>query len=411
MWLILIAFGEAAPTATVADNTDSHPQQSVPVLYSGKDEQSTLLRTSKASGKTVEQLTALTTIDLAGKSPIQLRYKELEQWNISPVQTCTRSAVSNAHIRNLTQKADNYLNYYDLIKASTTLETAEDIVVCLQELFNADDIRQLYYLRGVLEQTKGNDVASIQAFSSAIRIKPDMVWNEFYSPDARPNFDIAKKSFVQLSAIPLQIYPQSAASSLWINGSPLLNNEMPTISEGRNIIQIVGLETFTYEIEVPPSASHIELIAPSTLSVTAIDWVDNPGIQAELSLVLEPVLPINSTLYVHNQGRVWEGVVGQKEWTELVVPRSAELRLNAKQITAQSFFWTGTVITSASLGMGILNYSKGYSSYGQAQESNSWEDYEIHAQALEETRGQYRASLMGVGIGIGVSALSYRWAF
>ena len=412
MWLSIMAFGYAEPIET--EEINSKEQSTVPVLYSGKDEQATLLRTAKASGQSADQLQAITTIDLVGSSSIQLRYREAEQWNHTPVETCTRAAVSNAHIRNLTQKADNYLNYYDLSKASSTLKKAEDIVVCLQELFNADDIRQLYFLRGVLEQSKGNDIASIQAFSSAIRIKPDMKWNTLYSPDARPNFDIAKKSFVQLTAVPLDIYPKSAASSLWINGAPLLDmldNEMPTISEGRNIIQIVGLETLTYEIEVPADTNQIELIVPSTLSVNAIDGMDNPTEQMELSLVLEPLLPVNSTLYIHNQGRVWESTIGTKQWHELDVPRTAELRLNAKQITAQSFFWTGTVITGASLGIGIRNYSKGYSAYGQAQESNSWEDYETHAQSLEEQRGQYRASLMGVGIGLGLSALSYQWAF
>ena len=47
----------------------------------------------------------------------------------------------------------------------------------------------MYFLRGILEQNKGNNSASIRAFSSAIRIKPDMQWNTTYSPDAKPNFE------------------------------------------------------------------------------------------------------------------------------------------------------------------------------------------------------------------------------
>ena len=123
------------------------------------------------------------------------------------INTCPGEPVSNMHIRKLTQKADNYLNYYELDKAGQTLKQAEDLIVCLKELFNADDIRKMYFLRES-EQNKGNQSALIRAFSSAIRIKPDMQWNTMYSPDAKPNFEKAKKSFAGLVSIPLKLIPQ-----------------------------------------------------------------------------------------------------------------------------------------------------------------------------------------------------------
>ena len=232
--MTLIAVVQAEPETT--KNTDA------PILYSGLDEQASLLRVSRASKRSVDTLFPKTIVDISQNAPITVIETNSVGSNSLTINTCTGDAISNIHIRKLTQKADNYLNYYELDKASQTLKQAEDVMVCLKEVFNADDIRKMYYLRGILEQNIGNNDASVRAFSSAIRIKPDMQWNEMYSPDARPNFEQAKKDFGNLNAIPLDITPYNAKSDLWINGSPLLSAEAPVIFEGRNIIQIIGLD-------------------------------------------------------------------------------------------------------------------------------------------------------------------------
>ena len=77
--------------------------------------------------------------------------------------------------------------------------------------------------------------------SSAIRIKPDLQWNNTFAPDAKPIFDSAKEEFSKLNSVPLTLVPETAASSLWINGTPLLDVDNPSIYAGTNIIQIVGL--------------------------------------------------------------------------------------------------------------------------------------------------------------------------
>ena len=44
------------------------------------------------------------------------------------------------------------------------------------------------------------------------------------------------------------------------------------------------------------------------------------------------VLPIGTPLYIQDSGQVWETSIGTTEWTELDVPKSAELTLNANRL-------------------------------------------------------------------------------
>ena len=404
MWWMLL-------TTVVQAQVETTETETIPVLYSGLDEQASLLRVSRASKRPIDTLTAKTIIDISQNAPITVLENNNGTTAHLEINTCPGEAVSNIHIRKLTQKADNYLNYYELEKASQTLKQAEDIMVCLKELFNADDVRQLYFIRGILEQNIGNNTASVRAFSSAIRIKPDMQWNDMYSPDARPNFEQAKRNFVNLNAIPLDISPINARSDLWINGSPLLADESPVIFEGRNIIQIIGLDTQTYELDISADATSIHLLAPSTVPADAHQWVQEPEGQDVLSTLLPTILPTDSTLYIQDRGRVWETNIGTEDWTELSVPKYAELQLNAKQTTIRTVFWGGLATSATYFGLAMEHYAEGYGAHSKTLQPQSWDDYTQNAKILEEQRGYYRSDLIRMGFGLAVAGLSYRWAY
>lgn len=383
---------------------------SSPLLYSGMDLNSAVFRTSTSANISAENLNPMTIVDLMGKTDIHLATLSGTQWTVRPIEVCETAYTSNAHIRSLTQIADNFLNYYDLERASDNLSKAEDAIGCLQELFNPDDIRQMYYIRGILEYHKGNKDASIQAFSSAIRIKPDLQWNNIYSPDAKPNFDTAKESFIQLQSIPMDIYPQEALSSLWINGAPLLDKEDPQIFVGRNIIQIVGLETKTYEITVPDNIERIRIVAPSTTPVSAIDWIGADR-EDELSLITASFLPQDSTIYAHDSGQVWQNTVGTSEWNALKVSKFTEVRLNSKQIIGQSLLWSGGTASLISLGFGLYHYNKGYTAYRTMQTTNDWAEYEAIKPTLENSRAPLRTSVVSLGTGLLLTGIGYSVTF
>ena len=150
-----------------------------------------------------------------------------EVTNTEMLKSCAGNTITNKHIQNYTQTAFNHYSYYELEKSGAALDKAASSLVCLQELFNGEDVRNMYYLKGILEQSKGSDAASKQAFSSAIRIKPDLQWNNTFAPDAKPIFDSAKEEFSSLNSVPLTLIPQTAASSLWINGTPLAGCRQP----------------------------------------------------------------------------------------------------------------------------------------------------------------------------------------
>jgi len=403
LWILQMASVHAEAVETSA--------QEIPVLYSGLDEQATILRVSKSSKVPSQELVPKTLSDLSQQLPISVIEHSKTKQKALTINTCPGEAVSNVHIRTLTQKADNYLNYYELAKASATLKQAEDLVVCLKELFNATDIRHMYFLRGILEQNKGNNLASVRAFSSAIRIKPDMQWNEIYSPDAKPNFEQAKKAFAKLNSVPFDIQPRTAKSDIWVNGSPLLSSVEPTIFEGRNIVQIVGLDTQTYEIDVSPSADSLVLLAPSTIPSEGLQWVRTTEGQETLSALFPTMLPTDTPLYVQDRGQVWQTTIGTSTWTELQVPKSAELRLNAKELTARTIFW-GSLATSVTyFGLAMNHYADGYGAYGKTESPKTWDDYQDNVQILETQRGYYRSDLIRMGVGLTVTAVAYRWAY
>ena len=385
----------------------------VPLLYSGLDLQASLIRSSQAGKISVDELNAQTIIDLGGKSSPKLWVINGEEAAEEAIKSCDGKLISNIHIQTLAQTANNSLDYFELDKASQHLEKAQKQVVCLQERFNADNVRQMYFLQGILEQYKGNNEASTQAFSSAIRIKPDLEWDSSKSPDAKPNFDQAKAEFSKLDAKPLEIIPAEAASSLWINGAPLLDTDSPTIYVGENIIQVIGLETTTYEISIPKDAETIRLIIPSTMPVTAHTWVQDAEKTGELNLVLDSVLEKDTRLLIHDSGRVWETNVGSNQWTELKVPKFAETRLQAKKITGQTLFWSGLATSTVSLGFGINSYVKGNQAYQNSLDTSSddWTGFTKHRSDLNNYTDTYQISWLVFAGGLGVSGLGYALAF
>lgn len=412
MLLLLLTKLTFAETST---ETNTETSEETPVihtlLYSGTDDQASLVRTSLAADLSTEQLQLKTVVDLTGLKAPTFSSTTDGTINIETLSGCAGNPITNKHVQNYTQRADHHLNYYELEKSAEVLQRAEKSLVCLNELFNADDVRQMYYIKGILESTKENNEASKAAFSSAIRIKPDLQWNNIYSPDSKPNFDTAKSEYSSLVSVPLDIVPKEAASSLWINGTPLLDIENPTMFAGTNIIQIVGLETTTFEITVPSNVDSIQLVIPSTLPNTAYTWVESEERTAELSKVLNHVLEPEDLVYIHHSGRVWQNSIGSTEWTELEVPKFAEAKLNAKRITGQSLMWTGLLTSAVSIGLSTNYYVQGQTAYQASADTDDWEIFKGHRAELTQLESKYNASMLTLAGGLGLAGLGYSIAF
>jgi hypothetical protein len=214
-----------------------------------------------------------------------------------------------------------------------------------------------------------------------------------------------------LQEISLEIIPAIASSQVWINGTPLLSGESMTVYEGENIVQILGLETQTYSMVVPKDAQGIRLVVPSALPVSANTWVGTPEGQKELSIVLQSVLAMDSELLVHDSGKIWKTNIGSGQWEELAVPKFADTRANAKQITGRALFWTGLTTTSVGFGVGTYSYVQGASVTTQAKNTNSWTDYEKYIAQREGLQSQYTASVIGITSGLVLTGIGYVLAF
>ena len=408
--LLLTTFAMANPS-DAKNEKEAPPIAPIPILYSGTDGEASLVRTSMASNLDIDQLELRTIVDLTRTVSPKLLSVQAGERKTENLKACVSNSITNKHIQNYTQTAFNHYSYYELDKSAKALDKAESSLVCLQELFNGEDVRNMYYLKGILEQSQGSDAESKQAFSSAIRIKPDLQWNDMYAPDAKPVFDSAKEEFSNLTSVPLRLIPQTAASSLWINGTPLLDVDNPSIYAGTNIIQLVGLETTTYEVTVPADADSVQLILPSTLPNTAYTWAADPEKGSELSEVLSLTIEQNTSIYVHDSGKVWTSDLSEPSWTELIVPKFAETRLNAKKITGQTLFWTGLATSAVSLGFGTSYYVRGQQSYQASASTQDWEEFDDHRQMLRNLEPKYQASVLTLGIGLGVAGFGYVLAF
>ena len=184
-----------AVAETGEENTEEATTvETTPVLYSGTDGEASLVRTSMAADIEVDLLELQTIVDMTATAQPKLLSLKGEVTSTEKLKSCAGNAITNKHVQNYTQTAFNHYSYYELEKSGAALDKAASSLVCLQELFNGEDVRNMYYLKGILEQSKGSDAASKQAFSSAIRIKPDLQWNNAFAPDAKPIFDSPKKN-------------------------------------------------------------------------------------------------------------------------------------------------------------------------------------------------------------------------
>ena len=182
----------------------------------------------------------------------------------------------------------------------------------------------MYYLKGILEQSKGSDAASKQAFSSAIRIKPDLQWNNTFAPDAQPVFDSAKEEFSNFESCPLT--PSSkrqrrACGSM----EPPRRCRQPIDLRRNQHYSDCGLETTTYEITVPRRCRWCTFSPTLTLPNTAYTWTSDPEKGSQLSEVLSVVRQEEASVYVHDSGKVWTSDLSQANWTNLEVPNLPKL--------------------------------------------------------------------------------------
>ena len=409
--MLALLLSTLAMAENKTETTEEDSVETIPVLYSGTDGEASLVRTSMAANLDIDSLKLHTIVDMTALSQPKLLSIKGDIQNLEMIRSCAGNAITNKHVQNYTQTAFNHYSYYELEKSGAALDKAAASLVCLQELFNGEDVRNMYYLKGILEQSKGEESASKQAFSSAIRIKPDLQWNNTFAPDAKPIFDSAKEEFSNLNSVPLTLVPKTAASSIWINGTPLLDVDNPSIYAGTNIIQIVGLETTTYEITVPDDVDNVRLILPSTLPNTAYTWANDSDKSAELSEVLSLVVKEGSLVYLHDSGKVWTSDLSQSTWTEMEVPKFAETRLNAKKITGRTLFWTGLATSAVSMGFGTNYYIQGQQTYQASANTQDWNEFKGHSTNLDSLETKYNVSLLTFGVGLGLTGFGYVLAF
>ena len=92
------------------------------------------------------------------------------------------------------------------------------------------------------------------------------------------------------------------------------------------------------------------------------------------------------------------------------MPKFAETRLNAK-ITGQTLFWTGLATSAVSLGFGTNYYIQGQQTYQASATTQDWTAFKGHRKALNDLETKYQASVLTLGVGLGLTGFGYVLAF
>ena len=379
----------------------STEQIEFPLLFSGVDQQIAITRAAASTKKPNESFVPQTFTDITyGKSSFVIGAESL--------RSCSGGPISMSRLRMLSQKAENELSYYQLEKAKIHLSAAVDGIVCLQDTIDVETVTRIYYLSGVLQQAINNDSLAREHFSVAISLQPNLQWDNYFAPDALPLFEDAQKAFASSEETILNIIPNRMRTNIWVNGLPLTEGEEAVVHTGLNFIQILGRTTETYILSVGEDATDLTLVVPSGIPNTANTWVNDEIQRAELDTLLPQVLETDSTIYIHNNGEIWETTVGSTDWKQLEVPRWANNSARfSKEQFGKGLFWSGVGLTTVCGGISAIKYIQASSyvnSAGQAEEFPVYDENRTKYNDISDTYVYWASSTVAaLGItGIGL---------
>ena len=406
--LFSLCFAQETPTTDTTEEKIKNNEQAntnkFPVINSGLDTNLALSQASAASKRTMDELYSATMLDIITTSPISV----LEGGTITG---CSSISMSNARLKKLSRELDHALSYYELEKAGQLFQSAENGLACLRDTLDPDVVAHLFFLEGILHYNNEKIEKSKNAYSNAVRFNPAINWDDMFSPDYKELFEQAKSEFSGLKEVPLEVYPKTGISSLWINGIPYSEGETPTVYVGDNIIQVLGTQVQNAKLHVDEDASKAVLVLPSTVPPSAVSWVSDPQMQSELSTILSGVLDDGQQVYFYHSGEVWETTIGtteQEAWNNLEIPKLAQFfGANAKKTIGTGLFWTGTAVTA---GGAIYSGLKLNETYTLSADANLAESYDVYSSKKTEyfaTEGQYQTGVIVTGVGLGLTGLGY----
>jgi hypothetical protein len=331
------------------------------VLYSSGVPTEVIERVSIATHTPPEEFRALTLPELAsGKAPVLLD-------GAGAVLNCESAPTVLKDVTIAIDTLQNAVGYMDAERAARAFDSGQSAIRCLAEPLDPALGARLHYLRGHARHGDGATEAEVEYdFGRALHYMPELKWDEYFPPQAKPVFEAAHSSRQHLELFHLTVSPP--LTKLRIDGHDV---QAPfSLSRGWHIVQVHPPHVFTVEVNLKEPSL---LFLPQSIQVDAVNWVTEEARRAELDRVLQALVDDGETVFVVSGGAVWRTEVGLNSWESLKMPvRFTDRRAQAAWGTASLVAGIG----GAAIGLGLA--------VGGAAQANRLASVRDEADELEE---------------------------
>jgi hypothetical protein len=286
----------------------------IPVLHGEEKGSVATGQVMVSTGLEASELEAVSTAALVEGSQPAI----VGQGRVSP---CAAPSSSMGAVAELVSHASSSLAYMETDKALEALEHGAAALGCLSEPLATDVAARLFYLQGLAAYQVGDRSAAWAGFYRAHVFEPQLAWDENFSPDGKPIFDLAASQLRKADRVELSLLPPFAKQDLLIDGHPVAGDGSSVqLVPGAHIVQILGEPTLSLEVQLEQGGGAL-LVVPQAMPADMASWAARAKLRASLSLVLSLQYKQGQEVYITALDGVWKTVVGSESFEEIVAPR------------------------------------------------------------------------------------------
>ncbi len=351
-------------------------QAAVPVLHAGEDPRVLLAKSAAATKHDVANIRVMTIAELVrGKPAVML--------GGGRVESCYGPPTTDHNLREAVDRIERAMAYLEYEKALAHVQVAEDSIRCLSTPADAQRISRLFYLKGLIAFEFGEKERTNQAFDIAFSIDPELVWDEYFPPDARPVFDAVALQLNERPVIKIDISPIPEDGFVWVDGRRLdVAHGLISLRPGAHLIQVVGQAMTSHWLTVksPKTSSknpsgHPRLIVPSALTQAAIIWSTQEEKRPIFDVVLSVLYDPDVVVYFSINGVLVSHRVGTDSWEELKIPSGFSTGGNTRLVAGRTLMWAGLSVSAGGMLLTSSSWLQASAAARKAEGAEAWADF------------------------------------
>ncbi len=354
--------------------------------------------------------------DLEARQFSELLKGAVVTMNGGTLKACDGNPTTLEGLNTLKEQIEGMVGYMEFENALTSLGHATASLACLRDRLDEEVAPRLYFLEGIAAHGSGDEDRARRAFAAALVFDPELVWDDYFPPDAKPLLDEARSQRDPEAHANLSIVPAPDAGALWIDGR--IANDLNLVP-GDHVVQILAGRLHTFLVSISTGTDNV-LIIPDALGNERADWVEDASAQSDVSTVLASHLEADTPLYFSTPDGVWKMAVGGGAWESLEITgelvTSADLPTGTASSSAKfskAATMGGAVVFGSGAALAGASFFKGRQVANQAHTTDDWTRYYELEDQYKNWQGRLLvgeavalAGLLMVGTGYGLDGLS-----